>query len=190
LRETWLIPPNELDKMEKKEDLDTPLNTSSVLQNYAELEKDPNKNPRTPISQYNYFVRVYNMECNKVENVTLQAAEDSAFVEALYPYKSNIHYLVRILIPLGLQAAILIISLANNQLLWILFSGIVFILSFIFSGYMAIKISGALETASRNLTQVPQPLSQMIYSPVLCKKKKMNAALYEVIERGNLSLSY
>lgn len=176
--------------MDKPQDIDTPLNTSSVYQNFAELEQDPNKNPRTPISQYNYFIRVYNMECNLVENNKLQEAEDSKFVETFYPYKSKAIFFVRFIIPVAIQAAILILCLASIQLLWILASGVIFIISFIFSGYMAIMISSALEVSAKNLALVPHPLSQMIYSPILCKKKKMNTALYEVVERGNPTLFF
>lgn len=167
------------------------LSNESVYLTFRSSQSSPplTEHPKTPISQYSYFVRAYNYPCNMINGIALEEAENDPFFEKVYPYGSKQAYAIRFCVPLIILIILYILSLGSQSMIWLLFSSVILLLNLAFSGYLAVRLSNAADIARRNRERVSDPLSLMIYSNILCKKKRRHAAIYEISLNGILSQS-
>ena len=112
--------------------------------------------------------------------------EDKLFI-SVYPFNSTLKYALRVTIPFGLLLLSLILALADNgAAIWMVLGTLIFLGNMVITTYIYVKSSYAYEVVKANQKRVENVFENMIYSPILCKKKKTNCAKYEIKATGKI----
>jgi len=139
-----------------------------------------------PLSQYNYFISIYNRPYNKVNGIPLHEVEISSTFRSLYPFQSKKSYILRLLVP-NLALFFLLWVAAHTMSFAVVILGVgVAMLSILYSAFISLCIFKGYSVMQMNEDLVENPLANMIYSPKLCAKQDTMAAYFKIKSQGKL----
>jgi hypothetical protein len=139
-----------------------------------EMIIDPN-----PVSQYNFFVKNYNLSYNKVMNQELQEINYENVFKKLYWFQSRwwTYVIFNLLIPS-------IIVIINNFVVVKAAWGTIIVIYYLVISIINVGSYYISEEARlifmKNKIKVPNPFERMIFNPTICKNYNVNNDHFEV----------
>lgn len=141
--------------------------------------------PLNPISQYNYFVHVYNQPCNLVEGSTLEFAKNDVLFTKLYYFSTPNSYAVRYIIPVLLSISLFAASYKNGSIVCVYLGVVIFIFNLLLPIFVGIRMNNAYKVFLKNSELVSQPLQHMVFNPQFCRQYKQDAVTVNILAKGN-----
>ena len=167
-----------------------PVNNNDTIINYSyknELLKIKNTMPESeeliidpnPISQYNFFIKNYNLPYNKVSNQELQELHSENNFKKVYWFQTRwwTYIIFNMLIP---PIIVIINNFAVQKAAWGTIIVIYYVLLTCINVYSYYVSEEARVVYLKNKIKVPNPSKRMVFNPTICKNNNVNNEHFEV----------
>ena len=142
-----------------------------------------------PISQYNFFVRNYNLSYNKIKNQEMKQVNSENNFKKIYWIQTKwwIYVILNMLIP---PIIVIINNFAFSLAAW----GTIIVLYYVVVSSINIYSYYLWEEGRtvflKNKILVPNPFERMVYNPTICKYSNVNNEHYEIDQECIVIITY